>query len=236
VIPEDATVAQARSLAYLFRGQAVHCALLLLLVPVAWAAASPAFEAAPSGRWLGIVDRSWFRLSIVVAVTHQILVWLVFRGQLGWGVVTRLFGRGDLTAWGAVFLPLLVARPLLVAGIALADRNSLILPQWFANTLGVVLLLPAGYTVWSVIRFFGVPRAIGGDHFRTRYRRMGLVREGAFAWTPNAMYALVFLGLWSIALIARSHAALVSALFQHAYIWVHYHCTERPDMELIYGR
>jgi hypothetical protein len=49
------------------------------------------------------------------------------------------------------------------------------------------------------------------------------------------MYLLIFLALWAIALYFRSHAALVAALFQHAYIWVHYGCTERPDMELIYG-
>jgi hypothetical protein len=64
---------------------------------------------------------------------------------------------------------------------------------------------------------------------------MGLVRKGAFKWTPNAMYTLGFLGLWSIGLLARSHATLVAALFQHAYIWVHYICTEKPDMEILYG-
>ena len=31
-----------------------------------------------------------------------------------------------------------------------------------------------------------------------------------------------------------SWAALVVAFFSHAYIWVHYLCTERPDMRLIY--
>ena len=29
--------------------------------------------------------------------------------------------------------------------------------------------------------------------------------------------------------------ALAVALFQHAYIWVHYYCTEKPDMRRIYG-
>ena len=32
-----------------------------------------------------------------------------------------------------------------------------------------------------------------------------------------------------------SLAALAAALFQHAYIWVHYYCTEAPDMDLIYS-
>ena len=64
---------------------------------------------------------------------------------------------------------------------------------------------------------------------------MPLVTRGAFAWTPNAMYTFGFLGLWAIALFARSHAGLVAALFQHAYIWVHYVCTEQPDMARLYG-
>jgi len=34
---------------------------------------------------------------------------------------------------------------------------------------------------------------------------------------------------------AGTLAALAAALFQHACIWVHYYCTEKPDMELIYG-
>ena len=41
------------------------------------------------------------------------------------------------------------------------------------------------------------------------------------------MYTLGFLGLWSIALVA--------ALFQSAYIWIHYLCTEEPDMKVLFG-
>jgi len=53
---------------------------------------------------------------------------------------------------------------------------------------------------------------------------------------PNAMYALTFLGFWAVAFLARSQAALAVALFQHAYIWVHWYCTEQPDGVLLYGR
>jgi hypothetical protein len=50
------------------------------------------------------------------------------------------------------------------------------------------------------------------------------------------MYAFLFLCFWSLALLAGSRAALASALFQHAYIWVHMYCTEGPDMRVLYGR
>jgi len=49
------------------------------------------------------------------------------------------------------------------------------------------------------------------------------------------MYSFAFLGLWSIALLLRSQAALSLALFQHAYVWVHFYCTEAPDLDLIYA-
>jgi protein-S-isoprenylcysteine O-methyltransferase Ste14 len=65
---------------------------------------------------------------------------------------------------------------------------------------------------------------------------MPLVREGAFKYSSNAMYTYVFLVFWAIAFFTGSTAALATALFQHAYIWVHYYCTEEPDMRVIYGQ
>lgn len=211
---------------FFFRRQLWHLVALAILVPIAWAFAAGALE---DGEWLGVPDTTWFWLAIGVAVLHQTLTWLVWRSQLLWSVWTRWFGRRDLVVWGAVFLPLLAARPLLILALAIADRGSLALPAWVSAGLGLVLLAPSLYTLWSVARYFGIPRAMGGDHFRARYREMPLVREGAFAWNPNAMYAFGFLGLWSIALLLESQAALSAALFQHAYIWVHQYCTEAPD-------
>ena len=65
---------------------------------------------------------------------------------------------------------------------------------------------------------------------------MPMVREGAFRYSSNAMYTFVFMGLWGIAVLTRSQAALAVALFQHAYIWVHWYCTEQPDAVVLYGR
>ena len=73
------------------------------------------------------------------------------------------------------------------------------------------------------------------DDVAVDFPDMPMVREGAFRHTSNAMYGLVFLGLWGIALLFGSWNALVVALFQHAYIWVHMYCTEAPDMRRIYG-
>lgn len=120
------------------------------------------------------------------------------------------------------------------SGGGLADPGSLQMPAQPALVLGLVLLVPAVLTLWSVHRDFGVERALGGDHFEVFSRILPPVRRGAFAWTGNARYAFACLILWSVALLTRSHAALVLALFQLAAIWAHYHGTERPDLELIH--
>jgi protein-S-isoprenylcysteine O-methyltransferase Ste14 len=188
------------------------------------------------GAWLGLEDSTWYWTGTTLVVVQQLAVWIVFRSQLGWALLTKWFNYADIKIWGVVFIPLLIARPLLLFGLAMSDRQSAGIPRSITIGLGIILLIPAIYTLWSVGHFFGLERALGGDHFREEYREMSFVREGAFRWSNNAMYVFAFLGLWSIALLTGSLAALGLAFFQHTYIWVHYYCTEEPDMRLIYDR
>jgi len=139
-------------------------------------------------------------------------------------------------AWGVIFFPFLLLRPLVTLGLGSADAGSLEPLREWQIVVGGVLLLPVGHTLWSVHGYFGVARALGGDHFRQVYRGLPLVRQGAFRYSNNAMYAFVFLVFWSIALLTGSRTALAAALFQHAYIWVHMYYTEGPDMQVIYGK
>lgn len=229
---EHPDIPAARSVGYLFKGQAFHLVAILGLFAVAYAFAAPVFT---GGTWLGLTVGEWFWLNAALVVVHQVIVWLVFRGQLGWRVMTKIFGRADMVVWGLIFMPMLLLRPVTVLGVALADTSTLALPAWIAIVLGLALCVPAVFAMYSVARYFGIPRALGGDHFREHYRRMPLVTGGAYRYTGNAMYGHIFLGLWAIALLTGSQAALAAAFFQHTYIWVHYVATEKPDMDLIYG-
>lgn len=182
----------------------------------------------------------WLLLMTIVAMVHQVVVALVFRLQLVYGVMTRLFGRYDLFVWGVVFMPLLVLRLVSLLGLGMSTRGTLalMLPgigPAFGIALGVLLLIPAVYTLYSVVRYFGLMRALGGDHFRRAYRLMPLENRGIFRYSSNAMYTYAFFALWAAALFTWSWAALAGALFQHAYIWVHWYCTEEPDMRVIYS-
>lgn len=217
---------------FLFAGQLQHVLLLAGLLPGALYLALPALDGTS---WLGVSDTTWFYAVILVAIIHQVCGWFVFRTQLIFALFSRLFGKYDMLIWGIIFFPLLLLRPLLMVALGIADYGSLAQWRGLQILLGAILLIPAIYTVWSVVRYFGIPRALGGDHFREQYRRMPLVKEGAFKYSSNAMYTFAFLLLWAVALFTGSRAALAAALFQHAYIWVHMYCTEDPDMRVIYG-
>jgi hypothetical protein len=216
---------------FFFHGQLQHLLFILVLVPGALFLAEPAVK---TGAWMGFSGRQWLHAMLGVVVLHQVLVALVFRAQLIYSVMTRIFGRHDMTVWGILFLPLLLLRVITLLGLGIATQATLPLPGGISLAVAVLLLLPALYTLWSVFRYFGLARALGGDHFRQKYREMPLVKKGAFRYSSNAMYVLGFLLLWAVALLTRSQAALAGALFQHAYIWVHWYCTEKPDMEKIY--
>jgi hypothetical protein len=134
-----------------------------------------------------------------------------------------------------VFFLLFSARPVSLILLAIADHGSFELMIPARVVICVVLGLPAVYTAYSVARDFGMGRASGADHFDASYGKLPLVNGGIFRFTNNAMYTYAFLFFWIIAIAGASSAALVVAFFSHAYIWVHYFCTERPDMEVIYG-
>ncbi len=212
-------------------GQVLHLGLIVLLVAGASALLhDPAF--AP--RVLGLTSTGWALLGIWLAVAHQVLVALVFRLQLHRGVLTRFLGDRDLAVWQAVFLPFLIARPVILILTGWADPSRLTGWRWLEIPLGLALIAVSVWVMYSVIVHFTIARAVGGDHFREDIADLPMVREGAFAVTSNAMYGLAFLGLWGIAILFGSWNALVVALFQHVYIWVHWHLTEKPDMDRLY--
>ncbi len=218
--------------AQLIEGQPQHLAIALLM---AFGAISLLHTSSDAPHLLGLTSAGWGMVSITLALMHQIIVAIVFRLQLHRNMMTRLFGDRDMKIWGMIFMPLLVMRPITLIMTGWADTAPI---TSFHNTeivLGIVLLAAALWAMHSVIVHFTIPRALGGDHFRDHYAEMPLVNKGAFRYTSNAMYGVAFLGLWGVALLFGSWNALIIALFQHAYIWVHMYCTEAPDMARIYA-
>src|SRR5262249_41633902 len=130
---------QAATASFFFRRQAVHLLYLAALLPIARGLAAPALG---HGTWLGRSDTWWFAICLGVAVIHQVYIWIAWRAQLGWKVFTRVFGAGDFAIYNAVFFPLLILRPALVAATSVADTGSLRLPTGLALGLGALLSVP----------------------------------------------------------------------------------------------
>lgn len=213
--------------------QWLHMAALVVLVAALGAASG--IDGMREGGLFGIATPVWTWLAVGVAVVHQVYVWFCWRTQLHGRWLVRALGDRAFPAYAAGFSILALLRVAAVFLLAIANRDTLPVDSTLLQALAIFALLPALYLFYSVKRYFGFRRAFGIDHFDASYRSLPFVRKGIFRFTRNGMYTYGFLLLWVPGLWYASLAALCVALFNHAYIWVHYYATERPDMKRIYG-
>jgi len=187
------------------------------------------------GRVFDISSAIWFYTALAVPVLHQVYVWLAWRSQLHHTFITRKWGDKGFIYYCIGFSILIGSRLLFIIVLAWANRGTLPMSKMIAWPLASGFFLLAVYLGYSVHRYFGHKRAYGIDHFDESFRKKPFVRKGIFRWSGNAMYTFGFLILWAPGLLFLSKAALLVAAFSHAYIWVHYYCTELPDIKRIYG-
>lgn len=218
----------------IFEKQAYHLLAAVILAGLVWAGArGPAL----SGSFLGLPTGTWLVLAVLFPILHQLYVVVMWRGELYYAWLSRALGDKAFTVWGVGFMILFLARPATVLALGIANQGSLPLPLWLNLPLIAACLAVTGYMAYSFVRYFGVERALGMDHFDSQaFRGQPLVREGIFAWSSNAMYTYAFLALWAVGLIFQSRAALLAAGFNHLFVWAHYFFTEYPDMLAIYGK
>ena len=212
--------------------QGWHAAALALLLPfMGWLLSI--WDG--NGQFWGLSAPVWYWLAVVIPIMHQLFVWFVWQAQLHYGLPTRWLGALAFPLYGVIFLILFAARAALIIGLAVADQGSLAATALLRGGLALLCLLPSLYLGYSVARYFGIRRAMGLDHFDPAYAHKPFVRQGNFRYLNNAMYTVGFLALYLPGLLLDSRLALAAALFNHVYIWVHYYCTEQPDMRHIYG-
>lgn len=188
-----------------------------------------------AGSQWGAGTMLWFRLAVAIAIAHQVLVWFCWRTQLQRSLLTRLLGDCGFTVYAVLFAILGIARVVVIFILASSNRNTFPVDLAVLRILAVLMAIPAVYLFYSVKRYFGFKRAFGVDHFDPSYRSVPFVKNGIFRFTSNGMYTFGFILLWVPGLWYASIAALCAALFNHLYIWVHYYCTELPDIKRIYG-
>ena len=218
----------------MFEKQGWHLLFLMLLLAGVGFLAQ---EDVLMGSLWGLSTQAWLWIAIAVPVAHQVLVGLIWRGELYHGWMTKTFGTNGFFIYKVIFTVLFAARPISVLLLGLSNFGTLACPPGVMVATGVLGLFPFGYTMYSVVRYFGMDRAFGIDHFEPEtYRTRPFVKQGMFKYTDNAMYKFGFLILWSLALFTLSRAALLAAAFSHLYIWIHYYFTELPDIRHIYGK
>jgi len=212
--------------------QGYHLLSILVLCVAIWLVARGDIL---EGAFLGLSSKTWLILAVLFPILHQIYVVICWRGELYYGWLSKALGDRAFTAWGVGFMILFLARPITIFALAIANRGTLAIPLWINLPLIGICLAVVAYMAYSFVKYFSAERALGIDHFQPeKYRNIPFVREGIFRWSSNAMYKYAFLALWMIGFIFNSKAALLSALFNHIYIWAHYYFTEYPDMKYIY--
>ncbi|MEX0660438.1 MAG: methyltransferase [Balneolaceae bacterium] len=215
-----------------FEWQVAHLSMLLiLLTALIMVSVLPPIRA---GSFLGVSTIVWFWVAVFAPIAHQIYVWIMWRLELYEKALSKRFD--DPFKIFSVFFKLLGLSRFLIIPLAIANQGTITLNPVLQWGLSALFIFLSGYLFYSVIRWFSLKRAMGFDHFIPEVARdWKMVDKGMFKYSSNAMYTFGFLLLWAIAIMFESSAALIIAAFNHLYIWVHYYCTEKPDMDFIYG-
>ncbi|MBN2724405.1 MAG: hypothetical protein JXR95_10075 [Deltaproteobacteria bacterium] len=169
----------------------------------------------------------WSAVSVVVV--HQFYVWVWWRRKLN-NMKALPFG-----IYHSGFMILFLSRFISLFLLSDSTRGTLHLPTTAVYILSVLLFTPSFFAMYSVVRYFGLKRATGADHYFEKYRMIPHENRGIFRFTSNGMYVYAFLMFWGIALSLNSLEGLIVAAFSHAYIWVHFILLEKPDMNYLYG-
>lgn len=219
----------------IFRYQLWHIISLTVLVFFSWLFVSVNNDALNGQLW-NIGTRGWFWLALAVPAAHQFYVWIIWRLELYGSTFSSRYGLNKaFRLYSLGFSILFLSRLVTIIFLSVSNRRTLSMNPFYSYLIAA-LIIPIGiYLFYSVIRYFTMERAYGIDHFDKNYNKP-YVKNGIFRYTGNAMYIYGFLILYIPGLLFFSKAALAAAVFNHLYIWVHFYCTERPDMKVIYGK
>jgi len=188
-----------------------------------------------SGSIWGLTTKTWFWLAIAIPIIHQIYVWCVWRLELYQSTFTKRYGlKQSFKVYAIGFSLLFVSRLITILILAYSSKDTLNINPIISYVLAAIITPLVIFLFYSVKNYFTIERAYGIDHF-DKYYNEPYVKKGIFKYTDNGMYIFGLMILYLPGLLLLSKAAILAALFNHIYIWVHYYFTEQPDMLEIYG-
>ena len=213
---------------FFFKNQIWHIGGLILLFYIGYQIVD--FEN-NSNVFLGISVKNWFLFSMMTPLIHQSYVWLCWRSELCWKIISRTIG---FKVYVIIFFILAILR-LSSIGLCFADYGSWFKPGLMAWAVAILIFVPFVYTIYSIKKYFGFLRATGKDHFDPSYKNIPFEKRGIFKWSSNAMYTFAVAVFFGFAISAGSKAMFVFAAYSYIGTWLHYFCTEKEDFKVIYG-
>jgi hypothetical protein len=178
---------------------------------------------------------TWILVSWAFAGIHQGWIWFFWRMELHRGRIRLWFGERGFLLFRVGFVLFASVRLLAIIPVALATPQTVSLARWLSLGLIVLSTPPILWGLFSVVAYFGLTRAFGADHFDPVFRGGKLEQRGIFKYVSNSMYTVVLLALYHPGLLLHSRPSLILAAAHHVFVWTHYFCTEKPDMQEIYG-
>lgn len=131
-----------------------------------------------AGQLWGVSTQAWLWIAIAVPIAHQIIVALLWRGQLYHNWMKNTFGENGFLVYKVIFTILFVARPISILLLGIANFSTLACPPALMYPVAGILLVPFAYTMYSVARYFGINRAYGIDHFEPElFRDKSFVKQ-----------------------------------------------------------
>lgn len=186
------------------------------------------------GILFGLTTQFWTITAIAIGILHQVYVMICWRFELKSRWITKKWGPHGFKLYVIGFFILFTGRIISIIFVAIANRQSLNVSPVILYILAGIITFPMVWAMYSVVRYFGVYRAAGADHFDPSYREKPFEKRGIYKYTKNGMYIYALLIIWIPGLLFASKTALLLALFNHLYVWIHYFTVELPDIREIY--
>eukprot|EP01084_Bolivina_argentea_P246364 412313_1 len=185
-------------------------------------------------------DCSIFLLFIGLAASSlwRFYVMICWRTELYSRSLTNIFGSTTIAfmVYRIGFFVFGISTFISVIIIAFSSPNTIYIPEYLRYALLIFCTVSGFCVVHSVVMYFGLSRATGFDHFYVKKaQKMPLVKEGIYKYVSNAQYKLGVLHFFVPGLYFQSKNSLLAALSHYVCVWMHYYCTEKPDMEYIYS-
>lgn len=217
-----------------FENQIWHIVILVLLIVGICILLNLDTKLIAGSLW-NVETKIWLIIAVAIPILHQFYVLLCWRFELYYKSLTKTFGSNAFTVYKIGFFILFGSRMVFLIFLSISNKNTFTISPYYKYAIVAIISILVFYAFYSVVRFFGMDRAAGLDHFDSNIAKLPFVKRGIFKYTNNGMYKYAFLIFYLPGIIWESKASVLVALFSHLYIWVHFYCTELPDIKTIYS-